>query len=34
MWSPGVEYFQTIASPTMTHTTTSDITVSWNIAYG
>jgi len=27
-------YFQTIASPMITTTTTSDMTVSWNIAYG
>src|SRR5215510_9397520 len=31
--SPAV-YFQMIARPTITHTTTSDMIVSWSIAYG
>ena len=32
--SPGIEYFQTTASPMITATTTKLITVSWKTAYG
>ena len=33
-WLSSAVNFQRIASPTITHTTTSDMTVSCNIAYG
>ena len=34
VWSPGVVHFQITASPMITLTTTSDMIVSWSIAYG